>query len=301
MEKDDEVKGEGNSINYEARMQDTRVGRFLSIDPLAKSFPHYSPYQFAGNTPIQAIDLDGAEEYHYLANFNKKTGTIVFKLESSKTVKKKTFLFWSWTPKERHTVVYQNDNGTEDTFIFTSDKYIRLGNDYELINGVSDFRKFVRESKNSIYKNQEEAEKGLNDKFANEDAIMLGQLSGALVDYTTSKDAFITKLPIIKKSPKISNVIESAERIVKGNTKRGIQSLDKKIQRGDEAYLGEKAKTENVKKIINDVLNSKNLIIEPTRNQQGKSVTDYFNPDSKQGIRLNSEDEFDTFVTYNPK
>ncbi len=24
-----------------------------------------SPYQFAGNTPIQAIDLDGAEEYHY--------------------------------------------------------------------------------------------------------------------------------------------------------------------------------------------------------------------------------------------
>lgn len=46
-------------------MQDTRVGRFLSIDPLTKSFPHYSPYQFAGNTPIQAIDLDGAEEYDY--------------------------------------------------------------------------------------------------------------------------------------------------------------------------------------------------------------------------------------------
>ncbi|OWP74027.1 RHS repeat domain-containing protein [Flavobacterium oreochromis] len=65
QEKDDQIKGEGNSVNYEARMQDTRVGRFLSIDPLANKFPWYSPYQFAGNTPIQAIDLDGAEEYHY--------------------------------------------------------------------------------------------------------------------------------------------------------------------------------------------------------------------------------------------
>jgi RHS repeat-associated protein len=65
MELDNELKGEGNSINYEARMLDTRVGRFLSRDPLASQFPHYSPYQFAGNTPIQAIDLDGAEEYDY--------------------------------------------------------------------------------------------------------------------------------------------------------------------------------------------------------------------------------------------
>ncbi|MCU0391428.1 MAG: hypothetical protein MUE81_09945 [Thermoflexibacter sp.] len=39
--------------------------RFLSIDPLARQFPYYSPYQFAGNTPIQAIDLDGAEPFDY--------------------------------------------------------------------------------------------------------------------------------------------------------------------------------------------------------------------------------------------
>lgn len=37
----------------------------LSVDPLTKSYPWYTPYQFAGNTPIQAIDLDGLEEYHY--------------------------------------------------------------------------------------------------------------------------------------------------------------------------------------------------------------------------------------------
>jgi hypothetical protein len=31
------------------------------VDPLTRSYPWYTPYQFAGNTPIQAIDLEGAE------------------------------------------------------------------------------------------------------------------------------------------------------------------------------------------------------------------------------------------------
>jgi hypothetical protein len=35
----------------------------LSTDPLTKDYPWYTPYQFAGNTPIQAIDLDGLEEW----------------------------------------------------------------------------------------------------------------------------------------------------------------------------------------------------------------------------------------------
>lgn len=65
QEKDDEIKGEGNSINYIARIQDTRLGRFLSVDPLTKSFPMLTPYQFASNTPIQAVDLDGKEALHY--------------------------------------------------------------------------------------------------------------------------------------------------------------------------------------------------------------------------------------------
>jgi len=33
------------------------------VDPLTKSYPWYTPYQFAGNKPIIAIDLDGLEEY----------------------------------------------------------------------------------------------------------------------------------------------------------------------------------------------------------------------------------------------
>ena len=35
--------------------------RFLSTDPLSKSFPELSPYQYASNNPIQNVDLDGLE------------------------------------------------------------------------------------------------------------------------------------------------------------------------------------------------------------------------------------------------
>ncbi len=48
--------------NYGYRVNDTRIGRFFSVDPLRHSFPWYSPYQFAGNSPIVNIDLDGLED-----------------------------------------------------------------------------------------------------------------------------------------------------------------------------------------------------------------------------------------------
>ena len=65
-ENDNEVsKGDGGQQDYGMRIYDTRLGRFLSRDPLSASYPYYSPYQFAGNTPIQAIDLDGEEPVGY--------------------------------------------------------------------------------------------------------------------------------------------------------------------------------------------------------------------------------------------
>ena len=60
-EGDDEVKGDDNQQDYGMRIYDPRVGRFLSVDPITKQYPELTPYQFASNTPIQAIDLDGLE------------------------------------------------------------------------------------------------------------------------------------------------------------------------------------------------------------------------------------------------
>jgi RHS repeat-associated protein len=68
-ENDNEVKGEGNQIDYGWRVYDPRIGKFLSVDPLQSTYPELTPYQFAGNTPIQAVDLDGREIYHYTLFF----------------------------------------------------------------------------------------------------------------------------------------------------------------------------------------------------------------------------------------
>ena len=52
--------------------------RFLSVDPLSVDYPWYTPYQFAGNKPIWAIDLDGAEELPYWdrSEYNVSEGTL---------------------------------------------------------------------------------------------------------------------------------------------------------------------------------------------------------------------------------
>jgi RHS repeat-associated protein len=61
MEKDDEIKGEGNSYDFGARIYDPRVARWLSLDPLMKKYPDLTPYNSMGNDPISIIDEDGRE------------------------------------------------------------------------------------------------------------------------------------------------------------------------------------------------------------------------------------------------
>ncbi len=60
-EKDDEVSGTGNQYDYGFRIYNPRIAKFLSVDPLTKSYPLLTPYQFAENCPIQFIDIDGLE------------------------------------------------------------------------------------------------------------------------------------------------------------------------------------------------------------------------------------------------
>jgi RHS repeat-associated protein len=65
-ENDNEVKGTGNQQDYGMRIYDPRIGKFLSVDPLAGEFPWNSPYAFAENRPIDGIDLEGLEYTPYI-------------------------------------------------------------------------------------------------------------------------------------------------------------------------------------------------------------------------------------------
>ncbi len=64
QEMDDEIKGEGNSINFTFRMHDPRIGRFFRTDPLTGEYPYNSPYIFCENNLIAFIDLEGLEKYY---------------------------------------------------------------------------------------------------------------------------------------------------------------------------------------------------------------------------------------------
>jgi RHS repeat-associated protein len=62
MEKDNEgLGGGGSTYDYGFRIYNPQLGKFLSVDPLTSEFPMITPYQFAENMPIWAIDLDGLE------------------------------------------------------------------------------------------------------------------------------------------------------------------------------------------------------------------------------------------------
>jgi hypothetical protein len=75
------------------------VSRFLSVDPIAASYPELTPYQFASNTPIWAIDLDGLEASIAVygagkKEYKKEDGTVkveyhksLFKMEAERDVK----------------------------------------------------------------------------------------------------------------------------------------------------------------------------------------------------------------------
>jgi len=54
---------ETNTQDYGFRIYNPSLGKFLSVDPLTMEYPWFSPFQFAGNRPIDCIDLEGKEPY----------------------------------------------------------------------------------------------------------------------------------------------------------------------------------------------------------------------------------------------
>ena len=67
MEMDDEIhEVKGSSYDFGARLYNPRIGRWLSRDPKAATYPSFSPYIFSVNSPISCIDIGG--EYTIFVN-----------------------------------------------------------------------------------------------------------------------------------------------------------------------------------------------------------------------------------------
>jgi RHS repeat-associated protein len=83
QEKDDEIKGTGNSLDFGARIYDSRLGRFLSLDPLMTKYPSESPLSFVGNSPLIFIDPDGKEKVIVIGSLDRNHGKDAFKFINS--------------------------------------------------------------------------------------------------------------------------------------------------------------------------------------------------------------------------
>jgi len=82
-ENDNEIYGEGNSIAYELRIFDPRLGRFSSIDSREREYPWQSTYAYYANSPISTLDYKGGGKTD---NYVIKTdGTVEREITKDKT------------------------------------------------------------------------------------------------------------------------------------------------------------------------------------------------------------------------
>jgi RHS repeat-associated protein len=69
-----EILSQGRWQDYGERDYRPDLVRFIKIDPLTRKYPELSSYQFASNTPIQAIDQDGLEAFIVHGTQQTQTG-----------------------------------------------------------------------------------------------------------------------------------------------------------------------------------------------------------------------------------
>ncbi len=62
--------------DYGMRIYDSRLGRFLSVDPLTQKYSWLTSYQFSSNNPIKFIDEDGLEAAELESVFRQNLVTI---------------------------------------------------------------------------------------------------------------------------------------------------------------------------------------------------------------------------------
>jgi RHS repeat-associated protein len=75
-EKDPSEFGSLTHYDYGFRIYNPALGRFLSVDPMTKFYPAWSPYPFAMNRPIDGVDKDGLE-WDQATDDNGKTSITV--------------------------------------------------------------------------------------------------------------------------------------------------------------------------------------------------------------------------------
>lgn len=246
QEKDDEIKGKGNSLNYTFRMHDPRVGRFLSLDPLAPKYPHNSPYVFSENRVIDGTELEGLEFLEHNESRIKMTyGAAMINLDNvnapsynmlhTDVYDKKGKYLYRYTNQD---LVYLGRYIYEGTVVKDNTKIEFVHKDFELgllgeddvfggedkkINHANKFNKKREVSIASSYSNSAKANKGV---------VIVAGVSAAIQGYTNylvteDSDLLMEHQDILVKKilPAIQTALKSTQKTYIPEGMRDSQSL----------------------------------------------------------------------------
>lgn len=333
MEKDAEMHGEGNSYSTEFRQYDPRLGRWLSLDPLMMKYPNMSPYVAFNDNPVYFTDPLGLEGG---PPANPSNGEVY----TDKNGQQFQYLIGddgegSWGSYRGEFQV----ESTQYKYGLNPDKYYSVGGNGRLTETGMMYNNSLRGSIWTLlldvhYSNEnKKAEQKLQDKInAYHNFRKNLAYNEAVNEYNKSQNIFylmyeispFSAIPAVAGEIKNGNyasaifigglefipgddIIKSAKRVLKTSKTGqqvlvGVQALSKKIGRGDEAYRHIKKATDvEVSNIIQSVMEHPDKVLKIERDQSGREIIDIFNPDTKQGIRLDLKTgEFVTFVNYNP-
>jgi RHS repeat-associated protein len=264
-ENDREVVGTGQGTqDYGMRIYNPSLGRFLSVDPLSSKFAYFTPYQYAGNKPIQCIDLDGAEDLDYRLKDNGKSISLGF--ETSR-----------WTG-------YHNDMSTKVVPIITLPKLNKI-----TLDDVADFFlgpvKVMAMHSLPSYKNSPNRPSDFQNTLAQLE--VTGWIAPFLMPETKAASGWVRDMDgALSTGSKLGEYVRLESKIIKEST----SIVDFAIQKTEE-HVGGSFKFENgfeIEFIANktangETLSLKDIVLYP-KNAVGNELKNKFGPSQMKEV-----------------
>jgi muramidase (phage lysozyme) len=109
-----------DSIIQSIEINDDKILRFLSPDPITGKYPELTPYQFASNSPVSGVDRDGLE-YYYVND-----GTLIGKIGTDTRVMLISNNVTQSKAVEMMTAAHNGQNGVDQ--LNANSKYVGMNN-----------------------------------------------------------------------------------------------------------------------------------------------------------------------------
>ena len=120
--KEHENEASQGDYDFGARIYDSKIGRWLSVDPMQSKYPNWTPYHFALNSPLRFTDKDGEVVYDSKGNaiMVGKDGEITAYNEKGEAVKPEL----DASTQKIFSALIKTPRGIKAAIFFTTDKSI---------------------------------------------------------------------------------------------------------------------------------------------------------------------------------